>query len=122
MSRAAGTRNDNFKTSAFSSTGIIVEPLRCAMRRNNPRFEGNAQGLRLLTQLENYRYAGGLRLTYATLGAFMKYTVDSASANKSAAQAGARKPGYFASEAAIVRDVTWEPAPRFDGAGFGILR
>ncbi len=25
-------------------------------------------------------------------------------------------------EAAIVRDVTWEPAPRFDGAGFGILR
>lgn len=36
-------------------------------------FEGNAQGLRILTQLENHRFDGGMRLTYATLGAFLKY-------------------------------------------------
>ena len=36
-------------------------------------FEGNAQGLRILTQLEYHRFEGGMRLTYATLGAFLKY-------------------------------------------------
>lgn len=36
-------------------------------------FEGNAQGLRVLTASEYHPYAGGMRLTYATLGAFIKY-------------------------------------------------
>jgi dGTPase len=36
-------------------------------------FEGNAQGLRVLTTVENHIYEGGLRLTYATLGSYIKY-------------------------------------------------
>lgn len=36
-------------------------------------FEGNAQGFRVLTQLEYHQFDGGMRLTYATLGAFLKY-------------------------------------------------
>jgi dGTPase len=36
-------------------------------------LEGNAQGFRIITQLENHIFDGGLRLTYATLGAFQKY-------------------------------------------------
>ncbi|MFF7710178.1 deoxyguanosinetriphosphate triphosphohydrolase [Pseudomonas sp. NPDC007930] len=36
-------------------------------------FEGNAQGFRLLTQLEYHQFEGGMRLTYATLGAYLKY-------------------------------------------------
>lgn len=36
-------------------------------------FEGNAQGLRILTQTEYHPFAGGMRLTYATLGAYLKY-------------------------------------------------
>lgn len=36
-------------------------------------FEGNAQGLRVLTCSEFHPYDGGLRLTYASLGAFLKY-------------------------------------------------
>ncbi|WP_373542366.1 deoxyguanosinetriphosphate triphosphohydrolase [Chamaesiphon sp.] len=36
-------------------------------------FEGNAQGLRIVTKLEYYLFEGGMRLTYATLGAFLKY-------------------------------------------------
>ncbi|MDC9719535.1 MAG: deoxyguanosinetriphosphate triphosphohydrolase [Gammaproteobacteria bacterium] len=36
-------------------------------------FEGNAQGLRTLTQLEYHQFNGGMRLTYATLGSFLKY-------------------------------------------------
>ena len=36
-------------------------------------FEGNAQGFRVITKLEYNWYEGGMRLTYATLGAFLKY-------------------------------------------------
>lgn len=36
-------------------------------------FEGNAQGLRIVTQVEYHRFQGGMRLTYGTLGAFLKY-------------------------------------------------
>ncbi|AJD49907.1 deoxyguanosinetriphosphate triphosphohydrolase-like protein [Isoalcanivorax pacificus W11-5] len=36
-------------------------------------FEGNAQGFRILTKSEYHQYADGMRLTYATLGAFLKY-------------------------------------------------
>lgn len=36
-------------------------------------YEGNAQGFRLLTRNEHHPDQGGMRLTSATLGAFMKY-------------------------------------------------
>ncbi len=36
-------------------------------------FEGNAQGFRILTKSEYHQYADGMRMTYATLGAFLKY-------------------------------------------------
>ncbi|KAB7778976.1 deoxyguanosinetriphosphate triphosphohydrolase [Xanthomonas sacchari] len=36
-------------------------------------FEGNAQGFRVVTTTEYRVFAGGMKLTYSTLGAFMKY-------------------------------------------------
>ncbi|OOV87311.1 deoxyguanosinetriphosphate triphosphohydrolase [Oceanospirillum linum] len=36
-------------------------------------FEGNAQGFRMVTQVEYNQFAGGMKLTYATLGTFLKY-------------------------------------------------
>lgn len=36
-------------------------------------FEGNAQGFRVVTCIENHLYDGGLRLTYPTLGTLLKY-------------------------------------------------
>ena len=36
-------------------------------------FEGNAQGFRILTKSEYHQYDDGMRLTYATLGTFLKY-------------------------------------------------
>lgn len=66
-------------------------------------FDGNAQGFRTLTQLENYRFDGGLRLTCATLGAFMKYT-RSAYARTEGGLAQ-RKPGYFEAEQAYVDEI-----------------
>lgn len=41
------------------------------------KYEGNAQGFRILTTLQNPDVRGGLRLTYATLGAFTKYPRES---------------------------------------------
>jgi dGTPase len=43
-------------------------------------FEGNAQGFRVITALERHWFDGGMRLTAATLGTFVKYpfTADSA--------------------------------------------
>ena len=44
-----------------------------AERADFLNFEGNAQGFRVLTQLEYHQFDGGMRLIYATLGAFSKY-------------------------------------------------
>ena len=44
-----------------------------AERADFLNFEGNAQGFRVLTQLEYHQFDGGMRLTYSTLGAFSKY-------------------------------------------------
>ena len=46
------------------------------------KFEGNAQGFRIITKLQNPNIRGGLRLTHATLGAFTKYPKESASPQK----------------------------------------
>lgn len=45
-------------------------------------FDGNAQGFRVLTSLENYKDNGGLRLTFPTLAAMVKYPRSSANAKK----------------------------------------
>ncbi|MGJ8513806.1 deoxyguanosinetriphosphate triphosphohydrolase [Carnimonas bestiolae] len=36
-------------------------------------YEGNAQGFRVVTQIEYNQFSGGMRLTAATLGALLKY-------------------------------------------------
>lgn len=63
-------------------------------------FEGNAQGLRMLTQTENHLFKGGLRLTYATLGAFIKYPWSSRTVPPSGGKFGA-----FLSEERILNTV-----------------
>ena len=44
-----------------------------AQRADLLGFEGNAQGFRILTKSEYHQYDDGMRLTYATLGTFLKY-------------------------------------------------
>ncbi len=59
-------------------------------------FEGNAQGFRILTRLAESREKGGLRLSSATLGAFMKYPCGSCSKNLETGDLSARKKfGYY---------------------------
>lgn len=67
-------------------------------RNDLTHFEGNAQGFRILTQLENYKWSGGLQLTYAVLGTFSKYPTSSLSVSTSKGPIGTAKVGFFDSE------------------------
>lgn len=58
-------------------------------------FEGNAQGFRILSRLENPIRSGGMRPTYALLTAYSKYTSNSVNFNKENKTASLRKSGYF---------------------------
>jgi len=65
-------------------------------------FEGNAQGFRIVARLEMARRAGGMRLSYATLGAFAKYPTTRHAAREAmeagTAYVGLKKFGCFAAE------------------------
>lgn len=58
-------------------------------------YEGNAQGFRLLTQNEHHPDKGGMRLTCATLGVFMKYPWLSVDVNQSYANQNTDKAQSF---------------------------
>ncbi|WP_299121905.1 deoxyguanosinetriphosphate triphosphohydrolase [uncultured Winogradskyella sp.] len=59
-------------------------------------FEGNANGFKILTESRHGR-EGGLRLSYATLGAFMKYPKESLP-KKPSNHIADKKYGFFQSE------------------------
>jgi len=72
-------------------------------KRDFTRFEGNAQGFRILNRLDYYRSEGGFRMTHAALGAFMKYPADCAP--KQQAGIAGKKAGFCQSERVIVEEV-----------------
>ncbi|MFZ2289860.1 MAG: deoxyguanosinetriphosphate triphosphohydrolase [Halopseudomonas yangmingensis] len=81
----------------------LLDPLSDAERDDFLNFEGNAQGFRVLTQLEYHRFDGGMRLTYATLGAFLKYPW---TARHAAADGGkAHKFGCYQAEAPLLAQI-----------------
>jgi len=96
----------------------MLHGLTRAQRQDLLQFEGNAQGFRILTRLQNWRDKGGLRLTAATLATFSKYPrlVDDAQA-RDRHDAGAQKFGVMQSEAEILRDVARETGLQPDGEG-----
>ena len=71
------------------------------------KFEGNAQGFRILTRLEMYRGDGGMRLSNAVLGAFTKYPMTAAvqASLTDEAYVGAKKFGVFEAEAPLFAEV-----------------
>ena len=84
----------------FHATGGLRD-LSIAEQLDFLNFEGNAQGLRTLTQLEYHQFDGGMRLTYATLGSFLKYPW---LANDSLAQ-NKRKFGSLQAESQILEAI-----------------
>lgn len=69
-------------------------------------FEGNANGFKILTESRDGR-EGGLRLSYATLGAFMKYPKESLP-KKPTNHIADKKYGFFQSETDAFTDVAHE--------------
>lgn len=69
-------------------------------------FEGNANGFKILTESRQGR-EGGLRLSYATLGAFMKYPKESLP-KKPTSHIADKKYGFFQSETEAFSDVANE--------------
>lgn len=59
-------------------------------------FEGNANAIRILTQQQNGKSAGGLRLTFSTLAAIAKYPCESIAKDK--AYLHRKKFGFFQSD------------------------
>lgn len=55
------------------SDSILLRDLTAEQKLDLMTFEGNAQGFRVVTRIENHLLDGGLRLTYPTLGALLKY-------------------------------------------------
>lgn len=66
-------------------------------------FEGNAQGFRILNSKGN----GGLKLTYATLGAFTKYPLSSSSPKENHRKSQ-KKFGYYQCNAALFQSMAEE--------------
>ncbi|SFV38440.1 dGTPase [Devosia crocina] len=94
----------------FDSDQGLVRDLEPELRSQFIRFEGNAQGFRIITRLEMYRNAGGMRLSKATLGAFTKYpvsagTLDTLKAGNKAGYAGLKKFGIFGAELPLFAEV-----------------
>ncbi|MEZ5647959.1 MAG: deoxyguanosinetriphosphate triphosphohydrolase [Alphaproteobacteria bacterium] len=83
----------------FAHTSLgeqLLAGMTTAERRDLEHFDGNAQGFRILTQLEQRKWNGGLQLTLAALGAFTKYPRTSTAHMHS--YPGSRKVGIFQSE------------------------
>ncbi len=81
-------------------------PLRKVEQEDLARFEGNAQGFRLITRLQMPDNPG-LRLTMATLGAFTKYSIEALVPEKARIHEGAstKKFGFFQSEREFFTEV-----------------
>ncbi len=78
-------------------------------------FEGNANGFKILTQSRIGR-EGGLRLSYATLGAFVKYPKGSLPI-KPTVNVSHKKYGFFQSEVRIFSEIAQELGLSKDSTG-----
>lgn len=75
------------------------------------KFEGNAQGFRIITKLQNPNMRGGLRLTCATLAAFTKYPKESFSIdnqNSKGKKKLYKKFGFFQAEKTLFEEIANE--------------
>jgi dGTPase len=82
----------------------ILQKLSSNERLDLLAYEGNAQGFRLLVRNEHHPDKGGMRLTCATLGAFMKYPWLATHSN-SANDNNVQKFGCFYSEASQLEEL-----------------
>lgn len=75
-----------------------VAVLQGSQREDFLNFEGNSQGFRVVTRLQNRDNPGGLQLTCATLAAFTKYPRESCIGKGRFDGVSANKPGFTAQD------------------------
>jgi dGTPase len=79
--------------------------LKGSQREDFLNFEGNAQGFRVLSRLQNRDNEGGLQLTCATLGAFAKYPRESCIGNGRFTGVSTKKQGFTAQDLDLFSEV-----------------
>ncbi len=82
-----------------------VAILRDSEREDIQTFEGNAQGFRILTRLQNPDNPGGLQLTSATLAAFTKYPREAWLGGSRFDGVAAKKQGFTHADRALFEEV-----------------
>lgn len=90
----------------FRTHPQVLDGLTAAQEQDFLAFDGNAQGLRILSFLQSLGHDNGLNLTCATLASFMKYVCSSTGIDPRSKTR--KKIGYFQSEAhkvARIREV-----------------
>jgi len=73
----------------------ILTKLDAQQQRDFLKFEGNAQGFRILTRLQHPNNEGGMQLTCATIGSMMKYPCSSNRQRAEGDGISNKKFGYF---------------------------
>lgn len=84
------------ETAGYGKQRVAV--LNGSQREDFLNFEGNAQGFRVITRLQNRDNPGGLQLTCATLAAFTKYPRESCIGKGRFDGVSAKKPGFTAQD------------------------
>ena len=82
-----------------------LEGLTQAQKADLTTFEGNAQGFRMVTQVEYNQFAGGMKLTYATLGTFLKYPWTATYASSPSNTKSAGKFSCYQTELHLLQEV-----------------
>ncbi|HRX69774.1 MAG: deoxyguanosinetriphosphate triphosphohydrolase [Candidatus Competibacteraceae bacterium] len=89
-----------------SATGqAVLDSLTEAQRQDFLRFEGNAQGFRIITRLQSPDNPGGMQLTCATLGTFTKYPCASWLPAEPPASSAFKKFGFYQDDADLFAEV-----------------
>ena len=84
----------------------VIEILNDQMQADFYHFEGNAQGLRLVTKLHHLVDEHGMNLTYALLNTIIKYPVSSTQINKNTGNIKDKKMGYYYADEDVFRKIT----------------
>jgi dGTPase len=71
-------------------------------------FEGNANGIRVLTSKFNGKSEGGLMLTYTTIASMLKYPCESTAIDETGKQKHRSKYGFFQAEKETVMQICHE--------------
>ena len=95
----------NLKKIEFNGT-LLDEYLDEQMKNDLYHFEGNAQGLRLLTKLHYLVDEKGMHLTYALLNTLIKYPISSCKIDKHSGNVKDKKMGYYLAEQELFEDIT----------------